>query len=510
MGFYHLGNGNREGARRLFDRALVAPRAVPAALRRRRRRSAAGVGRPLPRRARRRGRAAGGGAAAPRSLEVAARRRVSARRLDRRALFASLRPPAPGGGHWVRVHRPAMACRFEVVLDSDDARHVPAARAALDEVDAIEAALTYFRDTSELQRLNRDAAAGPVAVESRAVRAPFSLPRDARRERGSLRPDVDARSAARGGSSSARGACPSRPRSRPRGRGSASTRCVLDEEARTVRFARPGAGAEPRLRSARAGRSTGSRPACASAVGRARARLGRRQQPARVGSAAVGGSPHLGRRDARDAAPARRGDRHERRRRAARRGRGPALRPRHRPAHRLAGGGRAQRDRDRRRRRRSPTRSPRRSSSAGKRWPARSARRGRARWRSSRSSASRAPSRVIGDRDGVGIEPAAGFSLRDERKWGRAAEAATATRPARAASPIQAAASARRAADDVERHRRHRRGERDRQHPRPDDAAGDAPLHGREPLRRADADDRAGDRVRRRDRDAERASRRRA
>ena len=23
MGFYHLGNGNREGARRLFDRALV-------------------------------------------------------------------------------------------------------------------------------------------------------------------------------------------------------------------------------------------------------------------------------------------------------------------------------------------------------------------------------------------------------------------------------------------------------------------------------------------------------
>jgi len=57
-----------------------------------------------------------------------------------------------------------MACRFEVVLDSDDARHVPAARAALDEVDAIEDALTYFRDTSELQRVNREAGAGPTPV----------------------------------------------------------------------------------------------------------------------------------------------------------------------------------------------------------------------------------------------------------------------------------------------------------------------------------------------------------
>ena len=42
-----------------------------------------------------------------------------------------------------------------------------------------------------------------------------------------------------------------------------------------------------------------------------------------------------------------------------------------------------------------------------------------------------------------------------------------------------------------------------RQHPRPDDLAGDAPAHGRQPPRRADADDRAGDRVRRADRHAE-------
>jgi thiamine biosynthesis lipoprotein len=57
-----------------------------------------------------------------------------------------------------------MACRFEVLLDSDDAELVPAARVALDEVDAIEAALSYFREASELSRVNREAARGPVAV----------------------------------------------------------------------------------------------------------------------------------------------------------------------------------------------------------------------------------------------------------------------------------------------------------------------------------------------------------
>ena len=68
----------------------------------------------------------------------------------RRGLFEILRGKPPERGHWVKVHRPAMACRFEVTLDAEDARHVEAARAALDEVDAIEAALTWFRDTSEL------------------------------------------------------------------------------------------------------------------------------------------------------------------------------------------------------------------------------------------------------------------------------------------------------------------------------------------------------------------------
>jgi hypothetical protein len=46
------------------------------------------------------------------------------------------------GDHWVRVHRVAMACRFDVMLSSDDAIDVEAARAALDEADALESILT--------------------------------------------------------------------------------------------------------------------------------------------------------------------------------------------------------------------------------------------------------------------------------------------------------------------------------------------------------------------------------
>jgi len=86
------------------------------------------------------------------------------RATSRRGLFERLRGRSPETGHWVKVHRPAMACRFEVTLASEDARHVEDARMALDEVDTIEAVLTWFRDTSELSRVNREAAAGPVTV----------------------------------------------------------------------------------------------------------------------------------------------------------------------------------------------------------------------------------------------------------------------------------------------------------------------------------------------------------
>ncbi len=58
-----------------------------------------------------------------------------------------------------------MACRFEITLAGEDARHVPAARDALHEADRLEAALSVFRDTSDLTRINRHAALEPVEVD---------------------------------------------------------------------------------------------------------------------------------------------------------------------------------------------------------------------------------------------------------------------------------------------------------------------------------------------------------
>jgi len=84
--------------------------------------------------------------------------------LSRRELLSGGRRATDEGGHWVRVHRRAMACRFEVTLSDEDARHVEAARAALDEADRVEAVLTVFRDSSEVAAVNREAVAGPVVV----------------------------------------------------------------------------------------------------------------------------------------------------------------------------------------------------------------------------------------------------------------------------------------------------------------------------------------------------------
>jgi thiamine biosynthesis lipoprotein len=70
-----------------------------------------------------------------------------------------------GADYWIRIHRRAMACRFEITLSGEDAGHAAAAREALDEADRIEAALTVFSDQSELARVNRTAAGGPVTVD---------------------------------------------------------------------------------------------------------------------------------------------------------------------------------------------------------------------------------------------------------------------------------------------------------------------------------------------------------
>jgi thiamine biosynthesis lipoprotein len=64
----------------------------------------------------------------------------------------------PSGGHYVRIHRLAMACRFEVTFSGEHAAWVPAALQALGEAERVEAALTVFRPSSEVVRLNAEAA----------------------------------------------------------------------------------------------------------------------------------------------------------------------------------------------------------------------------------------------------------------------------------------------------------------------------------------------------------------
>jgi FAD:protein FMN transferase len=90
-----------------------------------------------------------------------AREAISRRALLRNPLGVRTEP-----GAWLRVHRPAMACRFEVTLASEDARHIGAAHEALAEANRLEEAWTVFRDTSVLAAINREAADGPVAIDA--------------------------------------------------------------------------------------------------------------------------------------------------------------------------------------------------------------------------------------------------------------------------------------------------------------------------------------------------------
>jgi thiamine biosynthesis lipoprotein len=86
-------------------------------------------------------------------------------RISRRHLLTSVPRVSDGEEYWIRVHRKAMACRFEVTLSGEDARHVPDAQKALDEADRVEGAITVFRDSSALVALNRTAAESPVPVD---------------------------------------------------------------------------------------------------------------------------------------------------------------------------------------------------------------------------------------------------------------------------------------------------------------------------------------------------------
>src|SRR5262245_52743631 len=64
----------------------------------------------------------------------------------------------------IRVARRAMATAFEVLLPLGIPDALPAAEAALDEIDRLEDQFTVYRDYSEVCGVNRHAASGPVPV----------------------------------------------------------------------------------------------------------------------------------------------------------------------------------------------------------------------------------------------------------------------------------------------------------------------------------------------------------
>jgi thiamine biosynthesis lipoprotein len=92
--------------------------------------------------------------------------------ISRRAMLALERPrrpevtPETDAGFWIRVHRRAMACRFEITLSGEDSVFLESARNALTEVDRVEDRLTVFRETSDLVDLNRRAARESVALDA--------------------------------------------------------------------------------------------------------------------------------------------------------------------------------------------------------------------------------------------------------------------------------------------------------------------------------------------------------
>jgi thiamine biosynthesis lipoprotein len=82
------------------------------------------------------------------------------------ALQAAAPPPSPGPEFpLLRFSRRAMATTFEVMLPFGTATALPAAEAALDEIDRLESQLTVYRETSEVSRLNHAAPHAAVPVE---------------------------------------------------------------------------------------------------------------------------------------------------------------------------------------------------------------------------------------------------------------------------------------------------------------------------------------------------------
>ncbi len=72
---------------------------------------------------------------------------------------------APSAGDTIRLATRAMACEFAVMMNPVPSDQVMTASDALELIHVLEGQLTVYRENSEMSRLNRRAAAGPVKVE---------------------------------------------------------------------------------------------------------------------------------------------------------------------------------------------------------------------------------------------------------------------------------------------------------------------------------------------------------
>ncbi|MBI3878306.1 MAG: FAD:protein FMN transferase [Verrucomicrobia bacterium] len=140
----------------------------------------------------------------------------------------------------VAVARHAMATRFEIVLHGDDATRLRAAgEEALNEIERLEAQLSFFKPTSEISRLNTHAASAPVRVEPVLFRLLQHALRLSRETGGAF--DITVAPLMRAwGFIKSSGQLPD-PQALEEARKCTGWRLVeLDEREFTVRFARPG------------------------------------------------------------------------------------------------------------------------------------------------------------------------------------------------------------------------------------------------------------------------------
>ncbi len=141
----------------------------------------------------------------------------------------------------VTVARRAMATRFEILLHGEDAARLRAAGdAALDEIERLEAQLSLYRPASEISRLNRRAAAGPVRVSPPVFQLLQHAQRIWRETDGAFDPTVFPLIRAWGFAGGAAGKLPD-PQALAEARACVGMNLVeLDEAAFTVCFAREG------------------------------------------------------------------------------------------------------------------------------------------------------------------------------------------------------------------------------------------------------------------------------